>query len=147
MDLDYSSARLARPPRRIRKSSDDTRDSLFIEWLGREITVGKGNRTRSEYRPPAPLRLRDSFAAIPWRRSARFAAGMGELHSGHCSLFFDKAENVRKHRDVVVRPNPQILRTDPRFRQYRRRLGEDNRRSAHSSAAQMYEMPVVRVSR
>jgi hypothetical protein len=71
---------------------------------------------------------------------------MCKLHGWHCSVLFDEAKNSGEHRNVIIRPNPQILRTDPRFRQHGRGFGKNNPRSTHSPAAQMNEVPLVRVS-
>src|SRR5258708_26889505 len=71
---------------------------------------------------------------------------MRQLHSSHTALFMNKAHNSRQRLNVIVHPDAQVLRTDPSlgkncscFRQYQSS-------AAYRPAAEMHEMPVVRVS-
>jgi hypothetical protein len=61
-------------------------------------------------------------------------------------LILDETENPRQHRNVIVRPNPQILRTDSCFRKHGRGLGHHHRGATHGAASQMHEVPIVRES-
>src|SRR5207249_6074291 len=45
---------------------------------------------------------------FPWPACARFAAGMGQLHPGHASLFMNKTDDSTQHLDVFVGPDAEV---------------------------------------
>jgi hypothetical protein len=69
-----------------------------------------------------------------------------QLHRRHGALVLDESENLREHRDVLVRPDAEILRADPPLRQHSRSFGHHHRGAAHRTAAEMHEVPVVGVA-
>jgi hypothetical protein len=69
---------------------------------------------------------------------------MRELHARHRALRLDEAEDAREHLDVLVCPQPEIVRADPALGQHGRRLGEHRRGAADGAAAEVHEVPVVR---
>jgi hypothetical protein len=77
---------------------------------------------------------------------ARFAAGMGQLHSGYASLFMNKTDDSTQHLDVLVAPDSEILRTDATFGENSRCLGQDQSGATDRATPEMNEMPVVRES-
>src|SRR2546430_13754086 len=66
-------------------------------------------------------------------------------------LFMNEADDLRQHLDVPIVPNPQVLRTDPPFRQNRRRLRQhqsratDGRSEEHTSELQSQSNLVCRL--
>ena len=68
---------------------------------------------------------------------------MGKLYSGDGPLAPKESGNSRKWRNVLVFPDSQVGGRDAPPRLYRGRLGNDQRRAAHSAATQVHEMPVV----
>src|SRR5260370_42311735 len=71
---------------------------------------------------------------------------MGQLHSGDASLFVNETNYSTQHLDVLVGPDPEILRTDASLGENGRCLGQDQSGTTYRTAAEMNEVPVVSVS-
>jgi hypothetical protein len=67
---------------------------------------------------------------------------VGQLDSRDGALLPNELENAREHFDVLVFPNPKILRADAAFGQDGGRLGENERRAPDGAASEMDEVPV-----
>ena len=61
---------------------------------------------------PASFGFGNCARTFPWAACARFAAGVGQLHSGYASLFMNKTDDSTQHFDVPVGPDAEILRAD-----------------------------------
>ena len=71
---------------------------------------------------------------------------MRELHPGNRALLRDETEDPREHFDVIVFPDAKVVRADAPLRKDRGRFGQDGRRTANRTAAEMDQVPVGRVS-
>lgn len=109
------------------------------------ISVRERDRAWSHDLLPAAFAFRDCVVTFPRPARAGLAAGMGQPHSRDASLFMNKPDDLREHLDMPVIPDAKVLRTDPAFRQNRRRLRQDHSGATDRPAAEMNEMPVVRV--
>ncbi len=77
---------------------------------------------------------------------ARFAAGMGQLHSSYAALFMNETDDSTQHLDVLVAPDAEILGTDASLGKNGGCLSQDQSGATHRAAPEMNEMPVVRES-
>jgi hypothetical protein len=69
-----------------------------------------------------------------------------ELHPRDAALLVNETYDPRQWLDVIVTPDPKVLRTDAAFREDSRRLGKHQSSAAYRAAAQVHEVPVVRTS-
>jgi hypothetical protein len=78
--------------------------------------------------------------------SAGLATGVRQLHSSHGPLLMNKPDDSSQRLNVRVHPDTQVLRTNPALGKNRSGFGKHQSSTANRAAAQMNEMPVVRVS-
>ncbi len=69
---------------------------------------------------------------------------MGKLNARHAALVTNEANGGREGFGVRVRPDAEVLRTDASLGRDRSGLGHDQCGASHGSAAQVYEVPLVR---
>ena len=68
---------------------------------------------------------------------------MSELYARDRSLLLNEGKNLLEWSNVRVAPDAHIRRADAPFRDYSRGFHHDQRRAAHSPAAQVHQMPVI----
>src|SRR5207245_5337717 len=95
---------------------------------------------------PTSVGFGNCARTFPWATGARFAAGVGQLHSGYASLFMNKTNNSTQHLDVLVAPDTEILGTDPSLGKNAGCLGQHQSGATYRATPEMNEMPVVSVS-
>src|SRR5439155_11410540 len=95
---------------------------------------------------PTSLALVNCARTFPWAACARFADGVGQLHSGHASLFMNKTNDSTQHLDVLVVPDAEVLGTDASLGKNGGYLGQNEAGATNRAAPEMNEMPVVRES-
>jgi hypothetical protein len=71
---------------------------------------------------------------------------MRQLHACNAALLMNKTHDPGERLDVIVSPDPKVLRTDAAFREHSRRLGKHQTSAAYRAAAQVHEMPVIGIS-
>src|SRR5215475_10702232 len=94
VNFDYANASIARAPRRVGKSPNDSLNALGSERLRRRIIIGKRNRAWRHHVLPAAFGFRNDSVPFPWSTRARFAPGMGQLHTRSAALFMDEGDDV-----------------------------------------------------
>ena len=68
---------------------------------------------------------------------------MGKLNARNRALSLDESRYSRKRLDMLIGPEPHILRRDAPLGHNRRRLHDDKPRAPRRPAAEMHKMPVV----
>jgi len=76
------------------------------------------------------------------RRHAAFAAGMGELNAGSCTLGLEELGDALEGGDVLVFPDTEVAGGDAAFRGYSGGLESDQACAALSACAEVDQMPV-----
>src|SRR5438128_2228322 len=71
---------------------------------------------------------------------------MGQLHPGDASMFMDETDDSTQHLDMPIGPDTEVLRADASLGENGRCLSHDQSRATNRPAAEMHEMPVVRVA-
>src|ERR1700757_420919 len=93
VNFDHAKAGIARAPRRIGKSPNDLLNAIDCERLRIRIIIGKLNRAWRHHVLPAAFGFRNNAVPFPWSSRARFASGMGQLHTRNAALFMDEADD------------------------------------------------------
>src|SRR5437764_13413456 len=101
------------------------------------IRLGERQRAWGNDFFPASLGVGNCPRTFPWAACARFAAGVGQLHSGHASLFMNKTNDSTQHLDVLVVPDPEILRTDASLGTNGRCLSQHQSSATNRAAPEM----------
>src|ERR1700676_1320427 len=146
VNLNHTEARFARPTRRSGKRGNDGFDTVDGECLRHRIVICERQCARGNDIVPAPLTYGDRSVGFPRSVGAGLAPGMTQLHSSHPALLMNKPDDPSQRLNVIVRPDTQVLRTNPALGENCSGFGEHQSSTADSTAAQMHEMPVVRVS-
>src|SRR5438094_10204276 len=107
------------------------------------IRIGERQRAWGHDFSPTSFTLGNCARTFPWSVCARFAAGVGQLHSGYASLFMNKTDDSTQHLDVLVAPDAEILRTDATLGKNGGCLSQHQSGATHRTAAEMNDMPVV----
>src|SRR5438094_2137588 len=110
------------------------------------IRIGERQRAWGHDFSPTSFTLGNCARTFPWAACARFAAGVGQLHSGYASLFMNKTNDSTQHLDVLVAPDAKVLRTDATLGKNGGFLSQDQSGDTNRAAAEMNKMTVVRVS-
>ena len=71
---------------------------------------------------------------------------MRQLHPSHAALLMNKPDDSSQRFNVIIHPDAQVLRADPALGKNGSCFGKYQSCTACCPAAQMHEMPVVRVS-
>jgi hypothetical protein len=146
MNLNHPEARFAGTTCRLPESFDDRLNFLFGRGLRQRIVIGKRDGARSNNFIPSTLGLRNGTMAFPWPVCTCFASSMRQLHACDATLVMNEARNPGQWLDVIVSPDPKVLRADAAFRENSRRLGKHQSGAANRAAAQVHEMPVISIS-
>src|ERR1700692_2971054 len=146
VNLNDTEARFAGTARRRDKSKTNVLDTFDRERLRHRIGIRKSQCARSNDIVPPSITFGDHSLACPWPVSASLATGMRQLHPSHTALLMNKPDDSSQRLNVIVYPDAQVLRTNPALRKDRSCFGVNQSRPAYGPAAQMREMPVVRVS-
>src|SRR5258708_3575757 len=128
------------------ESRNDVLNTIDRERSGHRIASGESQRARGHDIVPTPFTFGDRSMACPRRVRAGLAAGMRQLHPGHAALLMNKPRDSSQRLDVFVHPDAQVLRTNPALRKNCSCFGKHQSSATDRPAAQMHEMPVVRVS-
>src|ERR1700690_2068785 len=128
------------------KCSDDFSDPAGGERLRHWISIGKTQCAWGDDILPAAGAFGDRSLTIPWPIGTRLASGMSQLHSGYAALFMNEANDPRERFNMIVLPDAEILRADTSVGKNGSCFGEHQSGATDGAAAQMDEMPVVRVS-
>jgi hypothetical protein len=142
VDLDDRTAGVERAAGAVGERTNDRRDAGFVERRRRRI--GRVERIDSgcDRRPPAG-RERNGPRTLPRPLGRALPSGMRELRAPCGTLASAEACDPRELGDVLVLPNPQILRRDPSLGGNRDRLGEHERGTADGSASEVHDVPIV----
>src|SRR5260370_2030392 len=128
------------------KSRNDVLNTIDRERSGHRIVIGKGQCARGNDIVPTSTTFGDHSVARPRRISAGLATGVRQLNPGHASLLMNKPDDSSQRLNVIIHPDAQVLGTNPTFGKHSSRFGKHQSSTADCPAAQMREMPVVRVS-
>src|SRR5262245_32188634 len=115
MNFHDTKPRVAGAARCFSKCFHHLSDTILGESLRDSVSLRERQGAWCEYLTPAPLGLRYQPAPIPRSVRAGLAPCMGELDAGHSALLTDEAGDPRKRLNVLVTPDPQILRADTSF--------------------------------
>src|SRR5215472_9733818 len=94
VNFDYAKAGIARAPRPVGKSPNDSLNAIDSERLRRRIIIGKRNCAWRHDILPATFAFRNNSVTFPWPSRARFAPGMRQLHTCSAALFMNEADNT-----------------------------------------------------
>src|SRR5205814_7425539 len=67
---------------------------------------------------------------------------MRKLNAGHGALRLDEPRDACQRLDVLVLPDPQVLRRNPSARLDGRGFGDHQRRATHRARTEVHEVPV-----
>ncbi len=146
VDLDDTEARFAGTTRRGGKSRNDVLNAVDRERLRHRIVIGESQRARSNDILPTPITFGHHCVACPRPVGASLATGMRQLHPSHTALLMNKPDDSSQRLDVIVHPDAQVVGTDSALGKNCSCFCKHQSGTAHRAAAQMHEMPVVRVS-
>jgi hypothetical protein len=146
MNLNHPEASFAGTTCCLPESFDDRPNFLFSSSLGQGIVIGKSDGARTKDMVPSTLGFRNRAMTFPWPVGTGLASSMCQLHACDAALLVNEAHDPGQWLDVIVTPDPEVLRTDAALRENSRRLGNHQPSTAYRAAAQVHEMPVVRMS-
>src|SRR2546426_4359909 len=146
MNLNHPEASFAGATRRLRERTDDFLNAVSCERVRHGITIGERQRTRGDDLLPAPCVLGNRSMTFPRPVCAGLASSVRQLHAGDTALRINEPDDSGQRLNVIVAPDAKILRADPTLWKIGGGLGKHQPSPAHCPAAQMDEMPVVRVS-
>jgi hypothetical protein len=92
---------------------------------------------------PASFSVRQHSITFPRAAGAAFTSSVSELHAGDAALLMNKTSDAGQFIDVFVLPDAEILRADAAFRQNGRSLRQNESSTAHSTTAEVNEMPII----
>jgi len=69
-----------------------------------------------------------------------------QLHTSDTALLVDEANNTSQRLDVIVFPDTKVLWANAPFGENGRRFGHHKAGSADSTAAQVHEVPIRRIT-
>jgi hypothetical protein len=124
MNLNHPEARFAGTTCRLPESIDDRLNLLLGRGLGQGIVIGKSDGARSNDFLPSTLGFRNLALPLPWPVGTCFASSMRQLHACDAALLVNEAHDPGQWLDVIVTPDPKVLRADAAFRENGRRLGK-----------------------
>jgi hypothetical protein len=142
VNLEHAKARIECALGGFAEGISDGRNAVGAYGYWHGVIGREGNCAGRHDVGPAALSLVNFPCAFPGPERAGFSPCVRELNAGHAPLGVNEFGNSRQRFDMRIAPDPQILRTDARFRQDRRRFGDHQGGAADSTAAQMHEMPV-----
>src|SRR6267378_6093576 len=128
------------------KSRDDVLNTVDRERLRHRIVIGESQCTRGNDIVPPSTTFGDRSVACPRPVGAGLATGMRQLHPSHAALLMNKPDDASQRFNVIVHPDAQVVRADPALGKNCGGFGKHQSRPAYRAAAEMHEMPVVRVS-
>src|SRR5215471_16087396 len=126
----------------IGKCLDDAGDPGHTKRLRSLIAFGERHSAGSEDRRPPPISRRDGLAAVPGLIGAGLPAGMCQLNARHCALTCDERKGPEEWLNMSVGPYAKILGADAAVGGHCGGFRDYCRRSPHSAASQMNEMPL-----
>src|SRR5467141_4073618 len=146
VNLNDTEARFASTARRGGKSRNDVLNTVDRERFRHRKVCAEGQRARCNDVVPTAFAFGNSPVAFPRRVRAGLAAGMRQLHPSHAALLMNKPHDPSQRLNVIIHPDAQVLRTNPALGKHGSCFGKHQSSRAYCPAAQMHEMPVVRVS-
>ena len=129
----------------LRERSDYLLNAGARKRVRQRITIGERQRTGGHDLLPAPCMFGHCSVTFPRPVRAGFASGVRQLHAGDAALLMNEPDDSSERLNVIVIPDAKILRTDAALGKNGRGLGKHQSSSTHCTAAQVDEMPVVRV--
>ena len=143
MNFHDAKPRIAGATAASRKCASPPPDPILRERFRDRVSLRERQGLGADYRRQPPSASGYQPTPIPWSERAGFAPCMCELDASHAALFMDKSGDAPKRHNVVVAPDPEILRANATFRQDRRRFRKDQARTADCAATEVHEVPVV----
>ena len=143
VNLDHAEASLAGASRRLGKGGDDVADAIGGQRLRHRVVAGKGHGAGRHDVCPAALRQRNGAIAAPRPVGAGLPARVRQLDAGDAAVFVEKPHNSRQRLDVVVGPDPEVLRADAPLGCHGRGLRHHQAGATDRAAPEMHEMPII----
>src|ERR1700730_699042 len=118
----------------------------FVRYTPEFVVLAtEGNRAWSNGFPSTFL-LRQRTTTLPAAHGAALAPGMGQLQSGHRSIGVNELGNAGQHRNVFVRPDPEIPGSNPPARLDGGSFRHHEPGATNGPRTQMSQMPIRRES-
>ena len=124
MNLNHPKPGFAGPTCSLPESRDDRANFFLGCGHGNGVMIGKSDGARSNDFVPSTLGFGNLALALPWPVGTCFASSMRQLHACNAPLLMNETHDPGQRFDVIVSPDPKVLRTDTAFGEHSRRLGK-----------------------
>lgn len=118
-------------------------DARGVELMRLSVALGEGDGAGCGDVAPSTFRRWEQGFAFPGTALAGLASRMGELDRRVCALSVEEVDDARKHGDVPVFPDAEVIGRNSALGQNCGGLGEDQARASDGSAAEMHQVPVI----
>ena len=151
IDLEHLESGLVRSPRRLTKRSYDPMYVTVGHFCRFRPTLGIGNGRRCNRGPGRFIALRrilgvDRRLAVPRPPLGCLSTGMSELDPRNGTLACEETGDRPQVLDLRVAPEPQVAMRPSAILFDGSRFDEDKARSAQGEAAEMNQVPIIRLS-